>query len=282
MNNIEKYFEPLVDIRRKKVERFYIPPQKQYQMIHDYNYTISQMKEICKYYKIKFKSNIKKSELRNRCYHFMKFNLFSSRLQKIYRSHLIHLFNKTQGICKFNRSKCNNVDDFLTTEKMSEISYYYFVSYLDEDGFSYGFHLSSLYNLFKNNDYKNPYTRNYFSNDFVQDVFYRIHLNQILKYNKLEYIKKEDISTLHAKTVTLFQKMDELDNYTKIDWLTDLNINKLILLFRELYDIWNWRAQLTLEVKKQICPPNGNPFSNVNMHLLNNSNIPNDLESVYL
>ena len=42
------------------------------------------------------------------------------------------------------------------------------------------------------------------------------------------------------------------------------------------------QAQLTLEVKKQICPPNGNPFSNVNMHLLNNSNIPNDLEKAFI
>lgn len=30
-------------------------------------------------------------------------------------------------------------------------------------------------------------------------------------------------------------------------------------------DIWNYRAQLTQEVKRNICPPNGDPFRNLSM-----------------
>jgi hypothetical protein len=32
---------------------------------------------------------------------------------------------------------------------------------------------------------------------------------------------------------------------------------------RELNDIWNYRAQLSPEVKRNICPPNGDPFRNL-------------------
>jgi hypothetical protein len=32
---------------------------------------------------------------------------------------------------------------------------------------------------------------------------------------------------------------------------------------RELMDIWTYRAQLTVETKRQICPPYGDPFSNM-------------------
>jgi hypothetical protein len=43
----------------------------------------------------------------------------------------------------------------------------------------------------------------------------------------------------------------------------ELNTINLIKMARELYDIWAYRAPLTLETKLAICPPNGNPFRTI-------------------
>ena len=200
-----------------------------------------QLKEICKYYKIHVKSGVNKPIINEICYNMMKFKHVTTNIQKIYRGYLARLFYKTLGPGIRNRSLCNNIDDFLTTEIMKDISYYYFISYLDKDNFIYGFNLSSLYNLFKNNDYKNPYTRNLFTREFINTVEKRIRLNNIYSKNALVQKNNKREFTIQSKTVELFQKMDSLGNYTKIEWLYELSTRKLILFFRELYDIWNYR-----------------------------------------
>jgi len=37
---------------------------------------------------------------------------------------------------------------------------------------------------------------------------------------------------------------------------------------RELIDIWNYRAQLTNETKRNICPPLGDPFRSLSVHYI--------------
>ena len=51
-------------------------------------------------------------------------------------------------------------------------------------------------------------------------------------------------------------------------WLWTLGRMSLIRFIREVYDIWAYRAQLSDEVKRQICPPYGNPFRTVSLHSL--------------
>ena len=38
---------------------------------------------------------------------------------------------------------------------------------------------------------------------------------------------------------------------------------------RELFDIWNYRANLSQSTQRQICPPNGCPFLHININTLN-------------
>lgn len=38
---------------------------------------------------------------------------------------------------------------------------------------------------------------------------------------------------------------------------------------KELIDIWNYRAQITNETKRNICPPYGNPFRNLSIQYVN-------------
>tara|TARA_B100000035_G_scaffold314176_1_gene329708 strand:- start:434 stop:913 length:480 start_codon:yes stop_codon:yes gene_type:complete len=66
---------------------------------------------------------------------------------------------------------------------------------------------------------------------------------------------------INHKIVDVFSKIDLLGNYTNIQWFTSLNYHRLMRFVRELYDIWNYRAQLSNETKKSICYPSGNPFT---------------------
>ena len=40
----------------------------------------------------------------------------------------------------------------------------------------------------------------------------------------------------------------------------NINRNQLIKFIRELVDIWNYRANLSIRNQKNICPPAGSPF----------------------
>ena len=69
--------------------------------------------------------------------------------------------------------------------------------------------------------------------------------------------------SIELRTLTLFQNIDALGNYSNPSWFLTLNQPQLIRFIRELMDIWTYRAQLSLEVKRNICPPLGNPFQRI-------------------
>ena len=47
---------------------------------------------------------------------------------------------------------------------------------------------------------------------------------------------------IRFKTIDIFQKMDELGNYTNINWFLNLSANSTYRFIRELQDIWEYRA----------------------------------------
>ena len=47
-----------------------------------------------------------------------------------------------------------------------------------------------------------------------------------------------------------------------------------------IFDIWNYRANLTQNVKREICPPLGNPFRNVNINQLTNLSYNNLFKTI--
>ena len=267
---MESYYTKSIEFPTKfeKFKEFRMITPNEYNLILKYNYTIPQLKLICNKYNIKHDSKIKKNTLREKCYYMLKYYNYAYKIQRVFRKFIINVFINTQGPAFKNRDKCNNIDDFLTTENVKDISFYNFISYIDNDKFIYGFNIKSLYKLFENNDYKNPYTRNDFNREFIILFKRRLCLNKMMK--KFPILKEKENISIEKKAVQLFQKMDYLDNYTKVEWLLDLSTRKLILFFRELYDIWNFRAQLSFITKRNICPPNGNPFSDININIFNN------------
>ena len=67
--------------------------------------------------------------------------------------------------------------------------------------------------------------------------------------------KKQEMRILN-----IFSKIDELGNYSDAKWFTQLERPQIARFLGELYEIWNFRAQLSNEVKQDIAPPNGRPF----------------------
>ena len=98
-------------------------------------------------------------------------------------------------------------------------------------------------------------------------------------------IKELNVSiekSFDLRVLDLFQFINSLGNYSEPSWFSDLNRLQLIRFMRELVDIWNYRAQLTHETKRSICPPNGDPFLNINFYYISNDMDMNKLKKYIL
>jgi len=245
-----------------------IPNTENFYEITKYNYSITQLKSFAKYYKLKISGN--KNELILRLYSFLYFSVNITKIQKIFRSKIVRNYLSLHGPAYKNRKLCTNSCDFVTMEPLEEIKLHQFLSYKDEDGFIYGFDIISLHNLYfkSNKKMQNPYNRNIIPENVFKTIKSLLILSRILKIHiDLHYEDDtENVSgekAIELRALSLFQNIDALGNYTDAKWFLSLNRNNLIKLVRELSDIWNYRAQLTSEVKRNICPPNADPFRNL-------------------
>ena len=261
-------------------ENLCFPTVENSDILFKYNYNVQQLKQFAKHYKLKVSGN--KNELISRIYVFLKLSKTIVHVQKIFRGFLQRKCNKLHGPAFMNRKMCTNDSDFLTGDTMDELNHSQFFSYKDADGFIYGFDIISLYNLIlkSGKQVKNPYNRTDISKTVIQDMRNLIRVSRILKIQIDIDIKDEFVSnekSVELRTLDLFQNIDALGNYSDPSWFSLLPRNQMIKFVRELIDIWSYRAQLTSEMKKKICPPVGDPFRNINFSYLhseeNNDNV---------
>jgi hypothetical protein len=258
--------------------------------IHDYNkltennYNLQQLKIMAKFYKLKLSGN--KKELITRLYLFLFFSYYVVKIQKIFRGRLQRKFDSYFGPAFKKREICTNDTDFVTMDDLKDIQYGQFYSFKDNDGRVYGFDIASIYNLiYKNTDSINiskigginPYNRNKIPSFVMIDLKMIVRTSKILKINiNLDFDTNlgnvSNTKTVEMRTLTLFQNIDSLGNYSSPEWFLTLNRNQLIKFLRELSDIWNYRAQLSNEIKQKICPPTGDPFRNINLSYIMNEN----------
>lgn len=100
-------------------------------------------------------------------------------IQKTFRGWLVRYSFKLRGDCNNNRSVCVNSSDFITLEPLEEIPFQLFYSYKDEKDFVYGFNITSLIQLIKNQGkIDNPYNREKLSNKIINEI---IALNNITR-----------------------------------------------------------------------------------------------------
>jgi hypothetical protein len=299
-NNILEYYFNL-PIKSKKAfikivdEDFNIPNYSDYNHLLTTNYSVSQLKLIAKYHKLKTTGN--KEYLKKRLYNFLYFSCTITNIQKQVRSYLIKKYIKLHGPGFYNKALCSNDVDFCTLDNLNNIPYNQFISLKDDNEHIYGFDILSLYNLFmkvtKNNktrtpneltntntntntnllNVQNPFTNIFFSYNVLKQLLEYIKLSNLLKIHiDLNY---DDLAHLsinkqtEMKILTLFQRIDSLGNYTNIKWFLELDKYGLIRFIRELVDIWNYRANLSQETRREIVPPRGNPFYDEHLNVNN-------------
>jgi len=246
---------------RMKDEDFHIPNFHEHYLLFKYNYTVPQLKQICKEYKIPRSGS--KNTLVKYIYNFLYYSTYVVKLQKYARGYMQRRLNKLRGPGYLHRNKCVNDCDFFSLEPLANITPTQFYSFEDGDGFIYGFDILSLWQLFQKSDVvENPYNRQSLPNSTQDTLKYLIKLHKKSDtqiQTKLEDNQLDREKQLELRILSLFQFINTLGNYTDHSWFMDLNEQLLVRFYRELYDIWNHRAQISNEVKYNIYP-HGNPF----------------------
>ena len=255
-----------------------IPTLKSYDILTKYNYKLTQLRAFARHYKLKLDGN--KKELVTRIFLYLYLSNYIIKIQKITRGRFHRMYHKLHGPAYKNRSLCTNDSDFITMDSLGDIDFHQFMSYTDADNFIYGFDISSLYNLFMKCDcdpdkFKNPYTRRCFPLSVYKNISRAIQLSKLFKIRiNLEIeddtLNVTSLKAIELRTLSLFQNIDALGNYTDPQWFLSLNRNQIIKMMRELMDIFTYRAQLENTVKQNICPPHGNPFIDINMNYIHN------------
>lgn len=274
--------DPKLEKKRKisKFKETEFPSISNYKIFKSKNYTIPFLKNICKSFRLKLSGT--KPELQQRIYDYLYHSHLAIIIQKTYRRYLIYKYYKLAGPAFKNRNICKNETDFFTLESVNEINNDQFFSFKENNNI-WGFNIISIYNLFikqKTKEVTNPYTRDIISNNIFDSVIQFIRISKILNKpininlnndnQSFSFKKKNEI-----KCLELFQIINQLGNYSDHSWYLNLSRLSLLRFIRELIDIWQYRAELSIETKCQICSPNGNPFRYCDVNRLNIVNFIN-------
>lgn len=258
--------------KRKKIkeEDFKILNFNEYEHVLKYNYNVQQLKQMCRFYKQKISGN--KKELVFLIFNYLKYSYYTEKIQKIFKGYIVRKLFKLKGPALINRKLCVNDRDFLTFDSTKDISNDQFFSYKDVDNFVYGFDICSLYNML--NEYnKNPYNRRNFPKNLKNDIIKIIKLSKSLNIkinislgNDIEELSYE--KKIELKTVDIFQIIDNSGFITNKEWFLSLDRLRLKRYLRELQDIWNYRSQISNDIRRKINPQHGDPFFGFNVHVL--------------
>ena len=190
--------------------------------------------------------------------------------------------NKSNGLDKLrgegfnNKTLCNNDNDFFTFDSYDEINKKYFFSYKDNSGFIWFFDIRSFNKLVEMNQ-ENPYTREKIPSDVklrAKELTDNLKLCEDDSLVNMKEIHKTKSQIIKQKTTDLFSEIEQYGYSCQIEWFLDLSISRLKTLYRNLEDIWNYRLQLSNEMKCRISPPNGLVFNiSINDVMSNNNKL---------
>lgn len=241
----DEYFDKNIDLNKMKVDA---------------------LKRIAKHYGLYVSGT--KSTLVDRIVNLFNKTKKTVILQAIYRGCSTRKILKLRGVGLMDRKKCVNDMDFFTLDSIHDVEVNNFFSYTDTAGFTYGFDLHSLKTMMKKNGVlTNPYNREKFSETVVSNI------NTLFRHCSLEEVVEGENSTVFDRIKALrnkpaqirirelFCEIDSLGNYTKSEWFSALNQYEYIGFYRNIYEIWSYRANMSSITKGNICPY-FNPFRN--------------------
>lgn len=229
------------------------------------DYKLCDLKKYCNTKLSKSPSTFKKAD------YFKKFTEYHTRyivltknmlsitkIQSHIRRYLIYNKLQSRGIAYLNRKLCNNDEDFYTYDPIQEIEDTYFFSYKDKQNNYWGFDIRSLKKLIDMN-YGNPYTTEQIP-DIIKNKVYTL-IKDLHNDNVTTLIDTSIISDrktlVKQKFVDIFAQIEYMGYSCDVKWVLDLYPIHLKRLYRELEDIWNYRANLSSHIKCSIVPPDG-------------------------
>lgn len=237
------------------------------------NYKLPQLKIMCKHYRLTF-SGINKKTLIEKLFCFLKQTHAVKIIKKIFQKFMIRKYILAKGPAYIKRGLCVNDTDFYTMDNVSTIEYQQFISYTDKDTKIYGFDVLSLHNLVSKGSgpVKNPYNRNEIPQELLDNMKFVFNFSHIY-FKKIEIVieppvVQDSMKVLELECIALFQEINALGNYAEHTWLWSLSKNKLTKFINYIADIWAYRANLTNEMKRNICPPNGDPFAGLSLYYI--------------
>jgi hypothetical protein len=89
------------------------------------------------------------------------------------------------------------------------------------------------------------------------------------RYRTIQEIRNRPIE---QRITALFMEMDRLGNYTQRSWFHNLDRTELVRLYRNIYEIWYYRGQISYALRSNICPFH-EPFAGVFQGPVSQNNI---------
>lgn len=117
-------------------------------------------------------------------------------IQRLFRGWYLRLIQKLRGPALKDRSICTNDSDMATLEPLCEITVPFFFSYKDNNGFVYGFDVSSIIpHIQSKGKFINPYTREPVHKNIARQAF-KVYRGSYALFSEFrENNKKLDVST---------------------------------------------------------------------------------------
>lgn len=208
---------------------------------------------------------------------------------KIYNDNL-------HGEALYDRSKCVNDSDFVSLDEIKDITNKEFVSFKDDTGFIYGFHINSaielifkadenfydnfiksasslyykqyiktLYNHYSKVKVFNPYTRFIIENDIKLQIITLYAKSIYTNDKRILNNNTEDLdmkTKVRNKCFNIFQKIEFLGYFTNTTWLLEETPKNIKFFYKKLATLWNTEFGLNNTVKYKISKTH-NLFNNL-------------------
>lgn len=172
-------------------------------------------------------------------------------IQRIWKGYSLRKHIKNYGIASVAKHLLNNDSEFLTFENTIDIPYRELFTYKDSEGFYWGFRLSTFKELIIHST-TNPYNTLEISKETINKFNALVkHIDKNIKTEVEKPVIVDPNIKLQQRCIEIFQKMDELKQYTQCEWFLSLNINSLKYLYKEMADIWHHRLGLSNIDKKR-------------------------------
>jgi hypothetical protein len=262
----------------------------EYDRIHD-KLSTAHLKHLCTTYGLKCSGT--KPVLALRAHTHCMESHFISRIQRVCRGHFARVYIRRHVLLPECSSKTEYVNDtdFYTMDGFEDLPHYQIFTFKDEtDHKLYRFNTASFFQLMKGaftrsqlssaasgvccevpESAVNPYTRTPISLSTVRLFFNKLHFCRIMRLPVYTHFKSDELTpqqATEARILEVFQDINKLGNYADSDWFSRLSHPQHIWFIQELYDIWAYRAELSAQVKMQICPPYGQIFPSVTNSIL--------------